>query len=126
MINDNSMIHIHKNSADSKRESNKYYCVAENCDFMDDKGYPQKKSDSREVTAKKIIKQDGSYQYLIRLDTNGKLYNPISIYDDNVSKRPYRNNDRFQNVNLKTFEYYINFLKTKNISWFNNAEREAE
>ena len=29
-------------------------------------------------------------------------------------------------VNPKVFQFYVSFLKTKNLAWFNNAEREME
>jgi hypothetical protein len=37
-----------------------------------------------------------------------------------------RASGKFKDVNYKTFDLYVNFLKTKNVAWLHNAEREAE
>jgi hypothetical protein len=37
-----------------------------------------------------------------------------------------RSNDKFKTVNEKAFNWYVQFLSSKNLSWFHNAEREIE
>jgi hypothetical protein len=80
------------------------------------------------VFAKKILRADGTYKYMIKKDSNGKLYNPISIYGQEQNKtfldRVCKSNSKFVQVNQKTFDYYVAFLSTKNIAYLNNAERE--
>jgi hypothetical protein len=65
-------------------------------------------------------------EYIISI----KLFNPVSIYgvekDKNFLDRICRSNSKFKEVNHKVFDLYVKFLQSKNISWLNNAEREAE
>ena len=104
------------------------YNKATNPDFK--KLYKEKWFELVKVYAKKIQRKDGSYKLSIRTGTDGKLYNPMSIYGkekastllDNVCK----SNDKFKTVNEKTFTWYTQFLKTKNMAHLYNAEREAE
>jgi len=81
-----------------------------------------------EILAKKILRSNNTYKYMIKKDTNGKLFNPISIYGQEQDKtfldRVCRSNSKFIEVNQKTFDYYVQFLSTKNLAYLNNAERE--
>lgn len=106
-----------------------YYTVIGQEDFIDTNGFPRSNNESQNKTfAKKIIKNDGKIKYCIKIGSNNKLINPISIYgqEKNTSflDSVCRANNKFIDVNLKTFELYIQFLKTKNTSWLYNAERE--
>jgi len=87
-------------------------------------------ADSDNVFAKKILRKNGTVKFLVRLSSNGKLFNPVSIYgmekDKTFLDRICRSNSKFREVNHKVFDLYIKFLQSKNISWLNNAEREAE
>lgn len=101
-------------------------------DFVDESSLARIKDELSQdkIFAKKIIRKNGSNKYMIRLANNAKLYNPLSIYNkekinvflDNVC----RSDKKFKEVNEKTFNWYIKFLNSKNISWLNNAERESE
>jgi len=99
-------------------------------DFLDGERNPQLKSESEEVFARRILRKDGSIKYSVRLSNTGKLFNPLSIYgqEQNHSflNRVCRSNSKFKEVNEKTFNWYVKFLKTKNVAWLNNAERENE
>lgn len=100
-------------------------------DFTDEQGSPcLEKNSTDTVFAKQTIRQDGSNKYMIRLSSNGKLFNPLSIYgieqDKSFLNRVCRSNKKFKEVNEKAFDWYIRFLKTKNMAWLNNAEREIE
>jgi DUF1365 family protein len=99
-------------------------------DFLDKENNPQLKTESETVFARRVLRKDGSIKYSIRLSNAGKLFNPISIYgqEQNHSflNRVCRSNNKFKEVNQKTFNWYVKFLKTKNVAWLNNAERENE
>jgi hypothetical protein len=105
-----------------------YYTISGQEEFIDNNGFPRLSSDIEKAVAKKTIKNGAPPKYSIKIGINNKLSNPISIYGkekqsaflDSVC----RANNRFVDVNLKTFELYLNFLKTKNTSWLYNAERE--
>lgn len=111
-------------------QGNEYYAILGQHDFIDSESNPRvKKADDARVLAQKIIRDDGSIKYTIKFTRDNKMENPLSIYgaqkDTNFLDRVCRSNDRFKEVNPKVFGIYLNFLKTKNISWLHNAEREA-
>lgn len=122
------------NPVDNQRNSdadNEFYSAIGSHDYLDTNNYPRiTKENDKRVLAKKIIREDGSIKYSIKLTNSGKMQNPISMYgvekDNSFLDRVCRSNDRFKEVNYKVFDLYINFLKTKNIAWLHNAEREAE
>lgn len=99
-------------------------------DFAHNGCYMLKDKDSENVFAKKILRKNGTYKYMIRLSSNGKLFNPVSIYgqeqDNSFLNRVCRSNNKFTEVNSKTFDWYTKFLNSKNVAWLNNAERERE
>lgn len=108
-----------------------FFTISGEEDFIDSSGSPRLEKDLAEkVYAKKIIRKDNSYKYLIKLSNNSKLFNPLSIYgieqDKSFLNRVCRSNKKFKEVNQKAFEWYLKFLRTKNIAWLNNAEREIE
>jgi len=85
---------------------------------------------SKNIFAKKIFRKNGSNKFLIKTSSNGKLYNPITIYgqekENTFLDKICRSNTKFAEVNLKTFNLYLRFLESKNTAWLNNAERERE
>lgn len=91
---------------------------------------PRRHKADDQVYAKRIQRKDGTFKLSIRTSTDGKLYNPMSIYGeekkstllDNVCK----SNEKFRTVNPKTFDLYLQFLTSKNLAYLYNAEREAE
>jgi hypothetical protein len=87
-------------------------------------------SNGEQICAKTISRIDGSIKHMIRIDSNNKFYNPISIYGTENNKtfldRICRSNQKFREVSEKTLNFYVKFLQSKNILWLNNAEREAE
>lgn len=107
------------------------YTLIDDHDFTDDANNPRSKKDDDRVLAKKFFRKDGTIKFMIKRDGSGKLFNPLSIYGDNQSRAANFldktcKDFKFRTVNMKIFEYYVNFLKTKNLSWLYNAEREAE
>jgi hypothetical protein len=109
---------------------NMFYAFLDNYDFVDDDGNYRSQSEDSDKTLAKIINRDNlSQKFLIKVDYTYKPYNPISVYGN---KKAYKGLDqtrpmaKFVNVNKKAFETYINFLKTKNISWLHNTEREMQ
>lgn len=91
---------------------------------------PRRLNDDEIVYAKKIQKKDGSYKNMIKLANNGKLYNPISVYGQEKTNdfldRVCKSNNKFRTVNAKAFEWYVQFLASKNLAFFYNAEREVD
>jgi hypothetical protein len=106
----------------------KFYCLVGDEDFLDLSGNPMTKTDNNKVLAKKITKTNNASQYFIRLATNNKLYNPISQVGEDKSTsiidNTCRPTNRFTAVNQTVFDYYLQFLSSKNLLWLNKAERE--
>ena len=106
------------------------FTLVGNEDFIDDDGHPQIRVDDKRTYAKKTSRVDGSIKYSIRMGTDKKLYNPVSPIDKDSNSvlldKVSRSNDRFRSVNKKTFDWYLEFLASKNTAWLHNAEREAQ
>lgn len=106
----------------------KFYCLIGDEDFVDDNGNPMLHTDSGKVLAKKITKTNSPTQYFVRLSTNNKLYNPISQLGEDKSSsivdNTCRPTNRFIPVSPAVFEFYLQFLCSKNLLWLNKAERE--
>jgi hypothetical protein len=115
-------------SVASTGSTEEFYTIINNHDYIDDQDNPRTKTLNTKTLAKKITRDDGTIRYTIKLSNNNKLYNPISIYgqekQQNFLDKICRSSDRFKEVNLKTFDLYLSFLKSRNISYLNNAERE--
>lgn len=120
---------IMKEDSDDQVENN--YTLSGLEEFSDDDNYPRlKETENKNVFAKKISRKNGSIKYMIKVSSNGKFYNPVSIYGIEEQKtfldKICRSNNKFKEVNNKVFSLYLKFLTSKNPSWLSNAEREAE
>jgi hypothetical protein len=95
--------------------------------FIDEKGFPRTTESSKNVYAKKTF-SNGNANFFVKASRYGKLYNPMGMYTEGNANRISRmtgsNEFVFKKVNLRIFELYTSFLKTRNIAWLNNAERE--
>ena len=116
---------------DTEPDNVELYTLMDNHDFTDETNNPRAKQDNDKVLAKKFFREDGTIKFMIKRDSSGKLFNPLSIYGDNQSRASNFldktcKDFKFRTVNMKIFEHYVNFLRTKNLSWLYNAEREAE
>ena len=104
-----------------------YYCIFGEHDFIDDQNNPRMNKESPKTLAKYV---DGeiSTRYLIKVGTTGRIYNPMGMYSEGNESRFLakigKNEWSFKSVNKDIFDKYVNFLRTKNIAWLNNAERD--
>jgi hypothetical protein len=106
-----------------------YFTVSGLEDYLDINNNPRVTSpEDNKILAKKVTREDSSTKYSIKIDSNGKIYNPVSMYVDKESflDKVCRGSEKFKEVNFKIFNMYIHFLRTKNLAWINNAEREKE
>lgn len=107
-----------------------FYTLSGDQDYFDDNNNPRLTKDGPKTLAKKLYTEKSRPRYLIMMNTDGKLHNPMNI----TSKQKMTSNfldrkcrePKFKSVSDKTFNMYINFLKSKNLSWLYNADREAE
>jgi hypothetical protein len=120
-----------RNTKETESESVELYTLMDNHDYTDEASNPRSKVDNDKVLAKKFLREDGTTKFMVKRDGSGKLFNPLSIYGDNQSRASNFldktcKDFKFRTVNMKIFDYYVSFLRTKNLSWLYNAEREAE
>jgi hypothetical protein len=91
----------------------------------DDKGYPIISKDNEHCYAKIEVTEMGYPVYYIKQGPTGGYYNPLGMDQHSLSKR--RNGEilwKFRKVNKISFDYYIQFLKTKKTAFLVQAERE--
>lgn len=121
---------MYQNTTQNDNSNDAYYTIVGQEDFVDNESNPRINAESSDkVLAKKMARSDGTYRYMLKLDRGGKVYNPLSIYGENQATsfldRVCRSQNKFKDVNPKAFSMYINFLRTKNIAWLHNTEREV-
>lgn len=105
-----------------------YYTIFGSHDFLDEDDKPRANSENKNVVAKSVQTDDKPLRYYIKVGTYGKIFNPIGLFSEGnntkflskIGKKQFE----FKEVNYKIFNLYLNFLRSKNIAWLNNAERE--
>lgn len=124
----NNIYDEQKNIEDDKLKAEFFTVLGQEQTMLD--GKPCRIQEDDMVYAKRTQKKDGSYRNFIKLSSNGKLYNPVSVYGgektNNFLDRVCRSNDKFKAVNDKAFNWYVQFLSSKNLAWLHNAEREID
>ena len=67
-------------------------------------------------------------KYYAKRGKHGRLFNPIGMYSEGMSRKSLghagRLEWRFVEVSKRPFEFYRDFLRTRNLAYLNNAERE--
>lgn len=75
----------------------------------------------------KTIETNGNTRYFVKIGAYGKLYNPIGMYSEGKDKKFLskigKNQFEFKQVNMKVFDLYVEFLRSRNVAWLNNAQR---
>lgn len=110
--------------------SDQYYTISGDQDYYDDNNNPRLTTDTVKTLAKITFTDKNKPRYLIKVNTDGRFHNPLNI----VSKQKMASNfldrkcrePKFRSVSNSVFNMYLNFLKSKNLSWLYNADREAE
>jgi len=121
---DNNIFHISKK--DEQPPSFTYYTILGQQDYLNEDGFPIILKKNNALAYTKTINND--IQYFLKTGIYGKIYNPMGLYSEGKSNKFIakigKNEYNFTRVNQKVFDMYLNFLKSKNIAWLNNAERE--
>lgn len=103
-------------------------------DFKDNLGYPRLEV-SQEVDIMKNpsvyalkIEKGKKTNYYAKVGHDGRLFDPLGMYTEGHSKKQMRHAGKpmwaLKPVNKRVFDNYVEFLKTKNKAWINNAQRE--
>lgn len=103
------------------------YTVFGEHDYIDEEKRPKVSETSQKIYAKTITSNNRT-RYFVKVGTYGKIFNPIGMYSEGkenkflskIGKAEWR----FKEVNSSIFNFYLNFLSTRNIAWLNNAQRE--
>lgn len=114
------------NRTAQKQENNtdtEFYTVFGMEDYLDDDGNPRQQQEKQNTFAKT---HDG--KYFIKIGIDNRAYNPIGMYSEGqhnkmlqkIGKKQFN----FKKVNKKVYDLYVSFLRTKNLAWLNNADRE--
>lgn len=110
------------------KNQNIFYTTVECHTKFDTEGFPI--TDVEDDSCAKLTKTNNKHRYFIKIDTYGKPYNPIGMYSENqinkFSSKAGKKIYTFKETNEKAFNQYLKFLKTKNLAWLRNAEREME
>lgn len=112
----------------SSKKNHEYFTVLGDHEFLDDLGRPRMDAENNKVLAKTSTTDNYPTRYYVKAGTYGKLFNPIGLYSEGrqtkflskIGRKEYE----FKEVNQRVFDYYVQFLTTKNLAWLNNAERE--
>lgn len=106
----------------------KFFSTIKDYDFIDENNNPCliNENDSR-IMAKAKLKNNNSYKYMIRLDSLKKIYDPTIDMSETKDKNLFNVDGaeiEFKEVSKTTFDLYLSFLRTMNVAWIRNAERE--
>jgi hypothetical protein len=67
-------------------------------------------------------------RFFVKQGVYGKLFNPLGLFSEGRESQKIRHAGRpewqLKEVTEKVFNFYVNFLRTKNLSYIHNAERE--
>lgn len=103
-----------------------FYTILGQQEFIDDDKLPRTNSENEALAKLSIV--NGETKYFAKVNSYGKLFNPMGMFSEGKSQkflsRIGRNEYNFKRVTLRTFELYTSFLKSRNIAWINQAERE--
>ena len=115
------------------------YTIAGKEDFLDEDGYPIVNIANDMLPLAEIEERTDAYaakvvvgrttKHYIKKGKYGRLFNPIGLYSEGNAKKNMKHAGKMewtlQTVNARTFNFYLNFLRTKNLAYLNNAEREV-
>jgi hypothetical protein len=97
-------------------------------DRMTSTGYPLLEDEENpDVLAKIVTINDNYPRYMVKRDSNGRLFNPLGIEEGNHNKfihKAGKEQFEFKSVPKIAFDYYVHFLSTKNLAHLRTAERE--
>jgi len=92
-------------------------------DYVDDNGNTRQTQQGKKTYAKRV---DG--KCLVKIGIDGRAYNPLGLFSEGQANKTLakvgKDQYNFKRVNAKVFDLYVSFLRTKNIAWLNNANRE--
>lgn len=124
---DNNLFKI-KDRANFDTYSYTYYTLFGQHESLDQDGNPLTTDAKKGYAYARTNNTNNTDNYFLKVGLYGKVFNPIGLYSEGKENKFLskigKNEYNFTKVNKKIFDMYINFLRTKNLAWLNNAERE--
>ena len=121
---------INQNKSEPNQNTTEVFTIKGNQAFLDENDYPRLNEDqenSYDAFAKKIVRGQRT-KYYVKRGRHGRLFNPIGLYSEGTAKKQLRHAGKpeweYKETTSQVFNKYIKFLKTRNVAWLNNAERE--
>lgn len=103
----------------------KNYTMIGDHEYIDDQDCPRT-TEARSLA--RSITTNNKTRYFIKIGTYGKIFNPIGLESEGKQNKFLSKIGRkewdFKEVNSRVFDLYLSFLKSRNIAWLNNAQRE--
>ena len=111
---------------------NASYTILGRHDYLDGDGLPvicdtdEEHAEDRPEAYAKVM----SNRFFVKANARGELYNPIGLYSENTQNSNRKGTGtkiwQYKETHYKAFMTYLNFLKTKNVAYLLNAERETQ
>lgn len=124
---DNNIFKIKKDKEEDQYNYT-YYVMFGDHDALDNNNNPITQNQKKSVAYSRKEMNSSEEQYYLKVGMYGKIFNPIGLFSegrkDKFLSKIGKNEFNYTKVNKKVFDMYLNFLRTKNIAWLNNAERE--
>ena len=109
------------------------YTITGKQEYLENDQYPcikldaEKAQESPDAFAIKITIGQRT-KYYAKRGKYGSLYNPIGMFSEGTASKRLGHSGKFEwkfpEVGKRAFEFYRDFLRTKNIAYLHNAERE--
>ena len=110
------------------------YTITGKQEYLENDQYPcikldaEKAQESPDAFAIKITIGQRT-KYYAKRGKYGRLYNPIGMFSEGTASKRLGHAGKFEwkftEVGKRAFEFYRDFLRTKNIAYLHNAEREV-
>lgn len=117
-----------QSNTDPSTKTYEYFTILGDHEYLDEYKRPRAEEENNKVVAKTSTTNNNPTRYYIKVGTYGKIFNPIGLFSEGQNTKFLskigRKEFEFKEVNQRVFEFYTNFLSTKNTAWLNNAERE--
>lgn len=124
----------------TQQHEDKFFAIIGHEDYLDADGSPRvNDASSPKVAAKMVFSKKSKHfssnksyaRYYIKIDPNDNLFNPRKIHSSITDKKNFnfinevcKDSWIFKEVTPQIFNKYITFLKTHNLAWLKEAQRD--
>jgi len=122
-----------KNASKKVKRTEVVYTITGKQEYLENDQYPcikldaEKAQESPDAFAMKITIGQRT-KYYAKHGKHGRLYNPVGMFSEGMASKRLGHAGKlewkFTEISERVFNFYKDFLRTKNIAYLNNAERE--